>query len=68
MNHLIPTCKRPSRQIGKGHMPSIDCESAAEVTERLEDQLVDSFDGRTSVDRRTVLGGLGVAGSAALRL
>jgi FtsP/CotA-like multicopper oxidase with cupredoxin domain len=47
-------------------MPSIDYGRAAEVTERLEERLVDSIgDG---VDRRTVLGGLGVAGSAAVGL
>ncbi|WP_049892908.1 multicopper oxidase domain-containing protein [Natronococcus jeotgali] len=47
-------------------MPSIDYNNAAEVTEQLEDRLVKSLVGDTSVDRRTVLGGLGVAGSAAL--
>jgi FtsP/CotA-like multicopper oxidase with cupredoxin domain len=49
-------------------MPSIDYDSAAAMTSALEDRLVDSLVGETRVDRRTVLGGLGVAGSAALGL
>ncbi|WP_435120050.1 multicopper oxidase domain-containing protein [Halolamina sp. C58] len=47
-------------------MPSIDYDTAAELTEQLEERLVTSLGGDTSVSRRTVLGGLGVAGSAAL--
>jgi FtsP/CotA-like multicopper oxidase with cupredoxin domain len=47
-------------------MPSIDYDSATEVTEQLEDRLVKSLSGDTNVDRRTVLGSLGIAGSAAL--
>ena len=49
-------------------MTSIDYESAAEVTEHLESRLVESLGSETSVDRRTVLGSLGIAGSAALGL
>lgn len=49
-------------------MPSIDYESAAEVTERLEQRLVESLTGETTVSRRTVLGSLGVAGSVAVGL
>jgi FtsP/CotA-like multicopper oxidase with cupredoxin domain len=49
-------------------MPSIAYDRAAAVTEQLEKRLVDSLGGDTNVDRRTVLGGLGVAGSAALGL
>jgi FtsP/CotA-like multicopper oxidase with cupredoxin domain len=45
-------------------MPSLDYEQAANVSQRLEERLVSGLD--TPVDRRTVLGGLGVAGSAAL--
>jgi len=45
-------------------MPSIDYATAAEVTDRLESRLVESI----GVNRRTVLGGLGVAGSAAVGL
>jgi FtsP/CotA-like multicopper oxidase with cupredoxin domain len=48
-------------------MVSNTYENAAEVTAQLEERLVDSLDG-VSVDRRTVLGGLGIAGSAALGL
>ena len=49
-------------------MPSIDYQRAAELTETLEDQLTASLgtDADSGVDRRTVLGALGVAGSAAL--
>ncbi|MFB6301681.1 MAG: multicopper oxidase domain-containing protein [Haloferacaceae archaeon] len=46
-------------------MPT-DYERAAEVTQSLEERLLDGLD--VSMDRRTVLGGLGVAGSAALGL
>ena len=49
-------------------MTSIDYDSAADVTERLEQRLVESLTGETSVSRRTVLGSLGVAGSAAVGL
>ena len=49
-------------------MPRIDYGRAAEITEQLENRLVGSLGGETTVDRRTVLGGLGVAGSAALGL
>ncbi|TKX76551.1 copper oxidase, partial [Halorubrum sp. SD626R] len=49
-------------------MPSIDYNSAADVTKRLEERLVESLTGETSVSRRTVLGSLGVAGSAAVGL
>ena len=47
-------------------MPSIDYARAAEVTDRLESRLVESI--AEGVNRRTVLGGLGVAGSAAVGL
>ena len=47
-------------------MPSIDYATAAEVTDRLESRLVESI--ADGVNRRTVLGGLGVAGSAAVGL
>ena len=47
-------------------MPSIDYATAAEVTDRLESRLVESI--AEGVNRRTVLGGLGVAGSAAVGL
>lgn len=47
-------------------MPSIEYNTAAEVTEQLEERLVESLGGDTSVSRRTVLGGLGIAGGAAL--
>ena len=49
-------------------MPSIEYDSAAEVTSQLEDRLVEALGGEPSVDRRTVLGGLGIAGSAAVGL
>jgi FtsP/CotA-like multicopper oxidase with cupredoxin domain len=47
-------------------MPSIDYGRAAELTEMLEDRLVGSLDTDLAVDRRTVLGGLGLVGGAAL--
>ena len=47
-------------------MPSIDYATAAEVTDRLESRLVESI--ADGVNRRTVLGGLGVVGSAAVGL
>ncbi|PCR91090.1 multicopper oxidase domain-containing protein [Natrinema ejinorense] len=47
-------------------MTPIEYYSAAEITERLEQRLVKSLGSDTSVDRRTVLGGLGIAGSAAV--
>ncbi|MFC7007310.1 multicopper oxidase domain-containing protein [Halalkalicoccus salilacus] len=49
-------------------MPSVEYNTAAEVTEQLEERLVESLGGDTSVNRRTVLGGLGIAGGAALGL
>ena len=49
-------------------MGTVDYGRAAEVTRALEERLVDGLDADLSVDRRTVLGGLGVAGSAALGL
>lgn len=49
-------------------MPSIDYETAAELTELLENRLVESLNTSPHVNRRSVLGGLGVAGSAALGL
>jgi FtsP/CotA-like multicopper oxidase with cupredoxin domain len=54
-------------------VPSIGYGRAASLTEALEDRLVDRLDAATdgrdmTADRRTVLGGLGVAGSAALGL
>ncbi|MFA9517314.1 multicopper oxidase domain-containing protein [Halopenitus sp. H-Gu1] len=49
-------------------MPSIDYDSAAELTEQLEERLTKSLGNGTNVDRRTVLGGLGIAGSAAVGL
>jgi len=49
-------------------MPSIDYDTAAELTDRLESRLVESIADDRRVDRRTVLGGLGVAGSAAVGL
>lgn len=47
-------------------MPTIDYNSATNSIESLEAQLIDSLGGDTNVDRRTVLGGLGIAGSAAV--
>ena len=47
-------------------MPSKDYTTAAEVTDRLESRLIESI--AEGVNRRTVLGGLGVAGSAAVGL
>ncbi len=47
-------------------MPSLGYDRAAAVTAQLEDRLVDALEGESSVSRRTVLGSLGVAGSAAL--
>ncbi len=49
-------------------MPSIDYGRAGAITERLERRLVNSLTGEFDVSRRTVLGGLGVAGSAAIGL
>jgi FtsP/CotA-like multicopper oxidase with cupredoxin domain len=49
-------------------MPSITYERAAAVTDELESRLTESLAGDDGVSRRTVLGGLGVAGSAALGL
>ncbi|PGF15050.1 copper oxidase [Natrinema sp. CBA1119] len=47
-------------------MPSLDYTSAAEVTAQLEERLVEAVGEKPDVSRRTVLGGLGVAGSAAV--
>ncbi|MFB6236740.1 MAG: multicopper oxidase domain-containing protein [Halopenitus sp.] len=49
-------------------MGQIDYESAAEQTEELQNRLVDRLDTELLTDRRTFLGGLGAAGSAALGL
>ncbi len=49
-------------------MQPIDHERAAAVTEALEERLVDSIEEHVGVGRRSVLGGLGVAGGAALGL
>jgi FtsP/CotA-like multicopper oxidase with cupredoxin domain len=49
-------------------MPSIDYDRAAAVTKHLEERLVDSLGVGTETSRRAVLGGIGVAGSAALGL
>ncbi|MFC7134188.1 MULTISPECIES: multicopper oxidase domain-containing protein [Salinibaculum] len=49
-------------------MPSLGYERAGAVTARLEERLTDRLVGEQSVSRRTVLGSLGVAGSAALGL
>ena len=61
-------CEKPKHRTEDENMPSIDYASAAEVTTHLEKQLIQSLGGDTSVSRRTVLGGLGIAGSAALGL
>ncbi|WP_227378057.1 multicopper oxidase domain-containing protein [Haladaptatus halobius] len=47
-------------------MPSLEYSRAAELTERLEQRLVDSIESELNFSRRTVLGGLGLAGSAML--
>jgi FtsP/CotA-like multicopper oxidase with cupredoxin domain len=47
-------------------MPSLDYNRAAELTEALEARLVDGLDAASPVSRRGVLGGLGLAGSAAV--
>lgn len=49
-------------------MPSIDYDSAAKVTNQLEERLTKSLGGDTKTTRRSILGGLGVAGSAAVGL
>jgi FtsP/CotA-like multicopper oxidase with cupredoxin domain len=49
-------------------MPSVTYDRAQSITESLEERLVDSLEAGVSVDRRTLLGGLGVAGTAALGL
>lgn len=49
-------------------MPSIDYERAAQLTDQLETRLVDAIANNAAVDRRTVLGGLGVAGGSAIAL
>ena len=47
-------------------MPSLPYDRAAELTEQLEDRLVGAITGDVPVRRRTVLGGLGLAGAAAV--
>ncbi|MEF8814907.1 MAG: multicopper oxidase domain-containing protein [Halovenus sp.] len=47
-------------------MPSIEYGTAADVTAQLEERLVESLGGETGINRRAVLGGLGIAGGAAL--
>lgn len=47
-------------------MPSIDYGTAAEVTQTLEQRLLTRLQTEGGVTRRSVLGGIGVAGSAAL--
>ncbi|RDZ39607.1 copper oxidase [Haloferax sp. Atlit-10N] len=47
-------------------MPSQDYSQAAKLSERLEQRLVDSLESDFKTTRRAVLGGLGLAGSAAL--
>ncbi|MFC7157232.1 multicopper oxidase domain-containing protein [Halomarina halobia] len=47
-------------------MPSSDYSRAAELSKRLEQRLVDSLESDHGTTRRAVLGGLGIAGSAAL--
>lgn len=47
-------------------MPSIDYARAAELSEKLEQRLVDSLETDFKTTRRAVLGGIGLAGSAAL--
>jgi FtsP/CotA-like multicopper oxidase with cupredoxin domain len=49
-------------------MPSVEYGRAAEITGQLERRLTESLGGEAGTSRRTVLGGLGVAGSAALGL
>lgn len=44
----------------------MEYDTAAEATRRLEERLVKSPGGKTGVSRRTLLGGLGIAGGAAL--
>ncbi|WP_049972742.1 multicopper oxidase domain-containing protein [Haladaptatus cibarius] len=47
-------------------MPSLDYSRAAELTDKLEHSLVDSLGEDFKTTRRAVLGGVGLAGSAAL--
>ncbi|MDX1745200.1 MAG: multicopper oxidase domain-containing protein [Halobacteriales archaeon] len=47
-------------------MPSLPYDRAAAITETLEDRLVGALSGENPVRRRTVLGGLGIAGAAAV--
>ncbi|MFW5905710.1 MAG: multicopper oxidase domain-containing protein, partial [archaeon] len=49
-------------------MPAIDFDRAAEVTKALEERLVHSIEAAPGCSRRTVLGALGVTGSAAIGL
>ncbi|MBX0297913.1 multicopper oxidase domain-containing protein [Haloarcula nitratireducens] len=46
-------------------MPSLDYSQAAELSDKLEQRLIDSLDTDLKTTRRAVLGGLGLAGSAA---
>ena len=61
-------CEKPKHRTEDENMPSIDYASATKVTTQLEEQLIQSLGGDTSISRRTVLGGLGIAGGAALGL
>ena len=47
-------------------MPSLSYNRAADLTERLENRLIGALSGDVPVRRRTVLGGLGLAGAAAV--
>ncbi|SEP28456.1 Multicopper oxidase [Halogranum amylolyticum] len=47
-------------------MPSLDYKRAAELTNELEQRLVDSLESDFATTRRAVLGGIGLAGSAVL--
>ncbi|WP_254538410.1 multicopper oxidase domain-containing protein [Halomarina litorea] len=47
-------------------MPSLDYSRAADLSERLEQRLVDSLESDVTTTRRAVLGSIGLAGSAAL--
>jgi len=47
-------------------MSSVDYEKAADITSTLEDQLAETLRSAVPVDRRTVLGSLGLLGSAVL--
>lgn len=47
-------------------MPPLDYEQAAAITSNLEEQLVEKLKSDDAIDRRTVLGGLGLLGSVAI--